>query len=62
MDIKIPDWNRYDITRQICHFNKSAVKTQTGCIFTCDKDFVQKAGYNEYISKPIYVNILLQLL
>ncbi|MEI8047289.1 MAG: ATP-binding protein [Bacteroidota bacterium] len=59
MDIKIPDLNGYESTRQIRKFNKNVVIiAQTAFAMVREKEQALEAGCNDYISKPISVELL----
>ena len=54
MDIKMPDMNGYEATRQIRQFNKDVVIiAQTSFALTGDKEKAIGIGCNDYITKPI---------
>jgi CheY-like chemotaxis protein len=54
MDIKMPNLNGYEATRQIRRFNKSVVIiAQTALALTGDREKAIEAGCNDYIAKPI---------
>ncbi len=54
MDIKMPDLNGYEATRQIRQFNKDVVIiAQTAYGLTGDRGKSLDAGCNDYITKPI---------
>ena len=54
MDIKMPDMNGYEATRQIRQFNKEIVViAQTAFGLSGDREKAINAGCNDYISKPI---------
>lgn len=54
MDIRMPDMNGYEATKQIREFNKDVVIiAQTAYGLSCDKNNSIIAGCNEHISKPI---------
>lgn len=54
MDIKLPDLNGYEVTRQIRNHNKKVVIiAQTAYAFSADRDQAIEAGCNDYVSKPI---------
>ena len=58
MDIKMPDLDGHEATRQIREFNKDVIIiAQTAFGLAGDRDKALKAGCNEYISKP--VNLIL---
>lgn len=63
MDIKIPEIDGYEATRQIRNINKKVVIiAQTAYAQTGDKEKAIKAGCNDYISKPIMKHELLSLI
>jgi CheY-like chemotaxis protein len=63
MDIKLPDIDGYEATRQIRQFNKDVIIiAQTAFGLMGEKEKAVLAGCNEYISKPINRNIFLGLL
>ncbi|MEI6091725.1 MAG: PAS domain S-box protein [bacterium] len=63
MDIKMPDMNGYDATRLIRQFNKNVVIiAQTAFGLSGDRGKALEAGCNEYISKPINKDKLLELI
>ena len=54
MDIRMPEMDGYEATRQIRGFNeKVIIIAQTAYVLTGDKDRALKAGCNDYIGKPI---------
>jgi hypothetical protein len=54
MDIRMPDMNGYEATKQIRMFNKDVViVAQTAYGLSCDKNNSIIAGCNEHLSKPI---------
>ncbi len=54
MDIRMPDINGFEATRQIREFNKTVpILAQTAYAMPGDKESALKAGCNDYISKPI---------
>ncbi len=54
MDIKMPDLNGYEATRQIRQFNKDVVIiAQTAYALIGDKEKAIKTGCNDYITKPL---------
>jgi hypothetical protein len=54
MDIKMPDMDGYEATRQIRLFNqKVVIIAQTAFALTGDREKALEAGCNDYISKPI---------
>lgn len=63
MDIKMPDMNGYEATRQIRHFNKNIIIiAQTAFAQTYDREKAIETGCNDYISKPIASDDLLALI
>lgn len=59
MDIKMPDMDGHEATRQIRQFNTDVIIiAQTAYGFSSDREKAIEAGCNDYISKPIN-NILL---
>jgi PAS domain S-box-containing protein len=62
MDIKMPILNGYDATQQIRGFNKDVVIiAQTAYALIHEKEFAIQAGCDDYISKPISVELLRQI-
>lgn len=54
MDIKMPDKNGYDATREIRKFNRDVVIiAQTAFGLMGDREKAIEAGCNDYIAKPI---------
>ncbi len=54
MDIKMPEMNGYEATREIRKFNrKLPIVAQTAFALVGDSDKALEAGCNDYISKPI---------
>ncbi|MFA9372353.1 MAG: response regulator [Labilibaculum antarcticum] len=63
MDIRMPEMNGYEATRQIRQFNKEVIIiAQTAFGLLGDREKAIGAGCNDYISKPIAVNKLLSLI
>jgi hypothetical protein len=63
MDIKMPELDGYEATKQIRLFNKKIVIiAQTAYAQTGDKEKAIDAGCNDYISKPIKKDELLALI
>ncbi|NTW23878.1 MAG: response regulator [Lentimicrobium sp.] len=59
MDIKMPEMDGYETTRQIRQFNKEIVIiAQTAYGMIGDRDLAINAGCNEYISKPVKKEVL----
>jgi hypothetical protein len=62
MDIKMPETNGYEATRQIRQFNnKVIIIAQTAFVLKGEKEKAIKAGCNDYISKPIDKALLKEL-
>ena len=54
MDIKMPEIDGYEATRQIREFNTEVgIIAQTAFAMASDKDKILKSGFNGYVSKPI---------
>ncbi len=63
MDIKMPEMNGYEATREIRGFNKDVIIiAQTAFALEGDKQKVLDAGCNDYISKPIFKKSLISLI
>ncbi len=63
MDIKMPELNGYEVTRQIREFNRDVIIiAQTAYGLVGDREKAIEAGCNDYITKPILVYELLALL
>jgi hypothetical protein len=63
MDIKMPEMNGYEATRQIRQFNKDMViVAQTAFALTGDREDAIAAGCNDYISKPIRKDKLVEVI
>jgi PAS domain S-box-containing protein len=63
MDIKMPDTDGYNATKQIRRFNeKVVIIAQTSYAQTGDREKALEAGCNDYISKPILKNDLLSMI
>jgi len=63
MDIKMPGIDGYETTRQIRAFNKDVIIiAQTAYALEGDKKKALAAGCNDYISKPIKVDALKQMI
>jgi signal transduction histidine kinase len=63
MDIRMPEMEGYEATRQIRQFNKEVViVAQTAYGLTGDRAKAIKAGCNDYISKPINKDELLSII
>ncbi|MBI9069518.1 MAG: response regulator [Salinivirgaceae bacterium] len=62
MDIKLPQMNGYDATRKIREFNKEVVIiAQTAYAYPDDRELALDVGCNDYISKPINREQLLEV-
>jgi FOG: CheY-like receiver len=63
MDIKMPDMDGHEATRQIRLFNKDIIIiAQTAYAFSGDREKAIEAGCNDYISKPINMTLLYELI
>ncbi|MDP2335541.1 MAG: PAS domain S-box protein [Bacteroidota bacterium] len=63
MDIQMPDMDGYEATRQIRTFNTSVVIiAQTAYALDGDREKALEAGCNEYLSKPIKGDKLVELI
>jgi len=63
MDIKMPEMDGYEATRQIRQFNPNVVIiAQTAFAMKCDREIAIAAGCNDYISKPINTELLMGLM
>lgn len=63
MDIKMPNMNGYEATKKIREFNKEVVIiAQTAYALPGDYERAIEAGCNDYISKPIDKNELLDMI
>ncbi|MEI7726659.1 MAG: ATP-binding protein [Bacteroidota bacterium] len=63
MDIRMPIMNGYDATQQIRAFNKDVIiVAQTAFALTGDKEKALAAGCDDYISKPVSKNQLLEII
>jgi signal transduction histidine kinase/ActR/RegA family two-component response regulator len=63
MDIRMPDMDGNDATRQIRQFNTDVIIiAQTAYAFSGDKEKAIEAGCNDYISKPINYTLLFELI
>ena len=63
MDIRLPDMNGYEATRQI-KLQKPYIKViaQTAFASHEDKQKAMDAGFNDYISKPLKRGLLLTMI
>ncbi len=63
MDIRLPEMDGYEATTRIRNFNKELIIiAQTAFGLAGDKERALEAGCNDYISKPIRINLLMDLL
>ena len=63
MDIRMPQMDGNEATRQIRQFNKEVIIiAQTAYGFSGDKEKAIEAGCNDYISKPINTTSLFELI
>ncbi len=63
MDIKMPEMDGYEATRQIRQFNKEVcIIAQTAFGLVDEKEKALASGCNDYISKPIDIALLKQLI
>ena len=63
MDIKMPGMDGYEATRKIREFNKNVViVAQTAFAFESEHEKAEAAGCNDYISKPINRNSLINII
>ena len=63
MDIKMPEMDGYEATRQIRLFNKNVIIiAQTAFAFTNDREKSLEAGCNDYIAKPISQTELMEII
>jgi CheY-like chemotaxis protein len=63
MDIKMPELDGYEATRQIRLFNqKVVIIAQTAFGIEGERDRAIEAGCNDYISKPIEISSLVELI
>ena len=63
MDIRMPEMDGYEATKQIRVFNKNVIiVAQTAHALTGDKEKSLKAGCNEYLTKPIIKDDLLEIM
>ncbi len=63
MDIKMTEMDGYEATRQIRQFNKDIIIiAQTAYALTGEREKAIEAGCNDYISKPINKDFLMELI
>jgi len=62
MDIKMPDINGLEATRQIKNMNPDiTVIAQTACTFNEDQERAEEAGCDDFLAKPVRPTNLLAL-
>ena len=63
MDIQMPEMDGYEATRQIRQFNKDVIIiAQTAYALAGDREKAVEAGCNDYITKPINRDKLMELI
>jgi len=63
MDVKMPELDGYEATRQIRQFNqKVVIIAQTAFGMDGERERASEAGCNDYISKPIEISALVELI
>ena len=63
MDIKMPEMDGYEATRQIRRFNKNVIIiAQTAYTYSNDREKALEAGCNDYIAKPISQAELMEII
>jgi signal transduction histidine kinase len=63
MDIRMPEMNGCEATRQIRQFNKDVIIiAQTAYGFIGDREIAIEAGCTDYISKPVDMTLLFELI
>ena len=63
MDIKMPEMDGYEATREIRKFNKKVIIiAQTAYGLTGDRKMAMEAGCNDYISKPVNKDLLIKMI
>ena len=63
MDIQMPEMDGYEATRQIREFNtRVVIVAQTAYALSGEKEKAVEAGCNDYISKPIRKDNLMELI
>jgi CheY-like chemotaxis protein len=63
MDIRMPEMNGYEATRLIRDFNKEVIIiAQTAFALSKDRDKALEAGCNDYITKPLNISVLIELI
>ncbi len=63
MDIKMPNMNGYDATKQIRQINKDVIIiAQTAFALKSDREKALASGCNDYISKPFKIELLAEMI
>jgi CheY-like chemotaxis protein/anti-sigma regulatory factor (Ser/Thr protein kinase) len=63
MDVKMPEMNGYEATKQIRKFNKDVViVAQTAYALTGEREIIMQSGCNDYVAKPFKPETLMALL
>jgi CheY-like chemotaxis protein len=63
MDVKMPEMDGYEASRQIRLFNKNIVIiAQTAYVLPGERDKAIEAGCNDFLSKPLRINELLAII
>ena len=63
MDIKMPDMDGHDATKMIREFNKDIIIiAQTAFALTGDREKALEAGCNDYLTKPVRTDKLLEII
>jgi len=63
MDIGLPGIDGFEATRKIREFNKNVIIiAQTALTMSNDREQAMEAGCNAYISKPINLNELIDII
>ena len=63
MDIRLPDTNGYELVKNIRKFDKDIyIIAQTAYAMHSDEENAKSSGCNDYISKPINIDLLLEKL
>lgn len=63
MDVKMPEMNGYEATKQIRKFNKDVVIiAQTAYALTGEREIIMQSGCNDYVAKPFKPEALTAIL